>query len=269
MNNEEWDLLWGLPHEAQLLYGAIRRRRDYSSGITGVKTTLSWNALTEDLEVPSTPGRKSYRPTQNKLRHYADLLIKRGLLESLTNKTERKLIFSCPLAKRHQSVSERFNRSSTDNSNIPEHVAMPEVPTVPEDLTTEVEHTENQEVQHTSLYHQKNVCLCVTDYREQFFLEFQHLVNAKKISETELRHDIDDYLDFTAAKKTRPNRKGLEKLLEARIYYRRQSKGKSQAIDELRQAEVEKFNALAEREQQKADHIASETIYRQRNPMRH
>ena len=288
-NREERNALQGLPDLAHKLYFYICMRMDYKTGMVGDNPnyTVSWNAFSEDMEVPSTQGRKRIRPTIRQVRHAASILEDAGLIENRTVEGVRQLILFCRLATIDNPVFDavdpvsHFSASNNSGRRVaakPESedgictVGKPVMAQVSEECEPEQGQTEKKgcsEVGQTSCYPDTYECVSDTTTRERFFAYFMVLVRQEVFSERELLAHIEDYLQYNAERGSKPSRNGLANLLWHRTRFRRQASEKIRAVDELRQAEVEKFNALAEREQMRADHIASETIYRQQNPMRH
>ena len=99
ITDAEFAALYGLPVLAQLLYFYLRRRMDFSTGMVGVVTGVSWWALREDLHVEHAQGRSrldSGTPTEKVVRHAAAVLEEAGLV---INKSQpRQLFFHLPLA---------------------------------------------------------------------------------------------------------------------------------------------------------------------------
>ena len=119
LTGPEVELLYGLPHLAQVLFLAIRLRMDYRSGTVGVRPEISWFGLSEALYVEPGPGMRGGRPSPDQVRRAARWLVKAGLVQMRSIEAQRKLIFFLPLSKRD------FFAQSKPASNPPDHPARP------------------------------------------------------------------------------------------------------------------------------------------------
>ena len=144
ITDAEFAALYGLPVLAQLLYFYLRRRMDFSTGMVGVVTGVSWWALREDLHVEHAQGRSrldSGTPTEKVVRHAAAVLEEAGLV---INKSQpRQLFFHLPLA----SVSARPKEVGQTCGTLSGQVLSTEVG---QTKTGEVGQTKTGEVGHTS-----------------------------------------------------------------------------------------------------------------------
>ena len=96
INAQERNALIGLPHIQIVLYViALKSRMDFSSGIIGEKYRVSWQGLLRDLHIEPLFGRKGQTITKCMIRHAADQLKKRGLIEIVSDKNN--LIIKCLL----------------------------------------------------------------------------------------------------------------------------------------------------------------------------
>ena len=119
LTGPEVELLYGLPHLAQVLFLAIRLRMDYRTGTVGVRPEISWFALSEALYVEPGPGMRGGRPSPDQVRRASRWLVKAGLVQMRSREAQRKLIFFLPLSKRD------FFAQSKPASNPPDHPARP------------------------------------------------------------------------------------------------------------------------------------------------
>jgi len=113
--NDEEDLaLQGLPWMAQLLYlRGLRPYMDYASGVVGIKRGISYQGLAETLYREAGQGKHEYgSPTLSAIRNGISVLEKAGLLIRI--EADRRLIFELVLATRDDSVSEKYDRRTTD-----------------------------------------------------------------------------------------------------------------------------------------------------------
>jgi len=80
-NEAEEEALQGMPLEAQLLYlRGLRRYMDYRTGIVGEKRRVSWQMLSEVLEVEPHQGVAHGRFGKQKLRRLVQWLVREGLV---------------------------------------------------------------------------------------------------------------------------------------------------------------------------------------------
>ena len=119
LTGPEVELLYGLPHLAQVLFLAIRLRMDYRTGTVGVRPDISWFALSEALYVEPGPGMRGGRPSPDQVRRAARWLVKSGLVQMRSIEAQRKLIFFLPLSKRD------FFAQSKAASKPPDQAARP------------------------------------------------------------------------------------------------------------------------------------------------
>jgi hypothetical protein len=110
LNPTELDLLYGLPHVAQLLYLAIRRQMNYDDGLVGTRYPISWLELSQALWVEPHQGRKlTGRPEKAALRKSALLLVAQGLITMKSDVKAKRLIFKCELATADDSTGPKNN----------------------------------------------------------------------------------------------------------------------------------------------------------------
>ena len=119
LTGPEVELLYGLPHLAQVLFLAIRLRMNYQTGTVGVRPEVSWFALSEALYVEPGPGMRGGRPSPDQVRRASRWLVKAGLIQMRSSEAQRKLIFFLPLSKRD------FFVQSKAASKPPDHPARP------------------------------------------------------------------------------------------------------------------------------------------------
>lgn len=99
LTDAELDLLMDEPAEVVKLYVSLRRRMDFSSGMVGTVSAVSWWALREDMSVAACRGRREHgAPTERMVEKKVDALEKLGLVERRT--IYRRLAFFLPKAHR-------------------------------------------------------------------------------------------------------------------------------------------------------------------------
>ncbi|MEN8821960.1 MAG: hypothetical protein ABF271_12745 [Abyssibacter sp.] len=109
LNEAEHEALHGLRPEAWPLYGHLRSRMDYATGVVGLRAgnAISWEALREALY--QAPGRgvvDSGMPRRAKVERVVGVLERAGLLERLNN-PRGTIAFRCVLATTDQSASNK------------------------------------------------------------------------------------------------------------------------------------------------------------------
>lgn len=106
-NADEDEALQGLPMESQLVYlRGLRRHMDYGTGVVGgARRRISWQMLSEVVEVEHHRGMAGRRMTKQALRRAVDWLVKAGLVQQL--KADRHLVFRLLLADVGFSVPEK------------------------------------------------------------------------------------------------------------------------------------------------------------------
>jgi hypothetical protein len=108
LNDAELFAMRGLPHAAVCLYIAIRQCMDMATGMVGIGSMISWQALVESLYIEPEPGRvKSGSPSKQAVRRLGDLLDRAGLVKISSNSSNRQLIFKCIHAHNDKSVKKQ------------------------------------------------------------------------------------------------------------------------------------------------------------------
>lgn len=110
----------GMTHQARLLYICLRRRMDFSTGLVGAHTKISYQALAEDLYVEPGQGKHSAgSPTQDAIRWALKSLESAGLIA--VQPAERQLIFLLVLADvesvRKKEVHQSYTRATPDQAH--------------------------------------------------------------------------------------------------------------------------------------------------------
>lgn len=120
-NDEEDAALDYLPHVDQVIYlRGIRRRMNYTTGITGLSAPISYAWLGQLTDVHPEIGSNATpkaRMTLSAIRCSLARLERAGLIERIPN-NERRLVFRCLLASREQSVSGRNSRGTAEEQQI-------------------------------------------------------------------------------------------------------------------------------------------------------
>lgn len=99
LTEEELERLYGEPAEVMKLYVCLRRRMDFTTGLVGAATAVSWWALREDMHVAAGQGRsESGTPTERMVEKKVERLVALGLVERKT--MYRRLMFLLPIAYR-------------------------------------------------------------------------------------------------------------------------------------------------------------------------
>ncbi|WP_420994100.1 hypothetical protein ACKI2N_001905 [Cupriavidus sp. 30B13] len=85
LNDDEWEAMRKVGFLARDLYGVLRRRMNFKTGVVGdlADCAISWFALREDLEVQGRPGVKRDLPSEGRVRRAMAQLVKVGLVESI------------------------------------------------------------------------------------------------------------------------------------------------------------------------------------------
>jgi len=113
LNDDELSRMRGLPHAAFCLYVAIRQAMDMATGMVGIRSLISWQALRESLYVEPAPGRtESGSPHESTLRRLSAQLEKAGLIKNCSNSSNRQLIFKCIKATHDKSVQNKPDRQA-------------------------------------------------------------------------------------------------------------------------------------------------------------
>ncbi len=108
LNDREQDALTGLPHLYQLLYQAIKRRMDFSTGIAGQRFRISYQSLSEAVEVEPKPGRRDHgKPTRRQIERAVEELCRSSEQRPALLQAHGNLVFTCLLADTDSSVSEK------------------------------------------------------------------------------------------------------------------------------------------------------------------
>ncbi len=102
----------GLPFIQIMLYVmAIRPRMDFATGLVGVSSRVSWQAMSEALYIEPKPGIKGGSPHRSALRRAAEGLQSAGLIR--IKSLEKQLIFQCVLAMRDKSGHKKADTNPT------------------------------------------------------------------------------------------------------------------------------------------------------------
>lgn len=118
LNNHELEALRGLPHSVIVLYVmGIRPRMDYRSGLVGVKSGISWQALSEDTYIEPHPGIQSGSLHKSALRRAADALERAGLILNKSKKDAKQLIFKCLLAYTDKNAQNKPDTNPTHQAD--------------------------------------------------------------------------------------------------------------------------------------------------------
>jgi hypothetical protein len=133
-NEDELEMLWGLPWLPQLIYmRAIRPNMDYATGVVGIRTSrtkrISYQAIREQVEVHEKQGRNgSEQPSMSALRHAVSTLINVGLIARVSGHGDRSacLVFRCLLADVDSSVRNKYDRGTTGGATEAQQEAQQE-----------------------------------------------------------------------------------------------------------------------------------------------
>ena len=260
----ELKALRGLPHLPRLLYHeAIRPRMNYATGYVGVLpgSRISWNVLSEDIEVESSQGIEHWRPTRKMLQRATEQLEKRGLIRRCT--VNKQLMFLCLLASTDQSAQIKVAHKWRDQTTPPE---TPFIPCIPGDNTNQKPEsgaTQNAEAGHTSVI--RNMSECVSDAERERdwcdFFQYQYPFNAM-----ELADNIRAYIEHCRSCGKEPRRQGCKALLESRAFFQQQRQQNQVAMQELHESRRMKVRAIAQREEDTADRIHSGNIHQRQEP---
>lgn len=96
--DRERQALPGLGPLARAMYEVLRFQMDYTTGLVGRRTPISWNGLAHELrtDTPRGRGHQTTRPTLQEMRTAVERLIRAGLLKRVGG--EDFLSFLCPFA---------------------------------------------------------------------------------------------------------------------------------------------------------------------------
>jgi len=86
---------------------------DYATGIVGIRRGVSWQSISEAVEVWPHQGIKGEQYTKKQLRRALEWLQRRGLLSENRHPAQKRLVFECLLAKRDTCASKKVGRSPT------------------------------------------------------------------------------------------------------------------------------------------------------------
>ncbi len=114
LTEREQDILAGQPPLAFRLYIALLARRDFSTGLVGVRYGVSWQALLEDLYVEPHSGPVTRAPGREAVRRAAAWLARCGLVRMRSDVEERRLVFRLPYAYRPKLARNHPDRNPTD-----------------------------------------------------------------------------------------------------------------------------------------------------------
>lgn len=113
LNDDELFAMRGLPHAAFCLYVAIRQAMDMATGMVGIRSMISWQALRESLYIEPGPNRQESGSIHlEKVRRLGALLEREGLVKICSNSSNRQLIFKCIKASHDKSVQNKSDRQS-------------------------------------------------------------------------------------------------------------------------------------------------------------
>lgn len=262
MNTAERDALRGLPWLSRLLYTeSIRPRMDYKSGYVGKKqgAGICWNACTEDLEVEGYPGVKYQRPSVQKVRRAAKHLERRGLIENRTKKDSKKLVFFCVLATTDKSAQKKADSKPTEQKDPIQTDETPDIPTVSENSDQQTQHTKKRKSRHTSVV---RLFDCMNTTRARARDDPSDAEIGEHLSPQEQKDSANDYLTFCHTHNCKPTEQGFRNLLKTRVFFKQQRWKTRSKREELYDARRSKLSALSFREQQIADNIHDENIFR-------
>lgn len=108
LNDNELRSMLGLPHALIALYLYIRKCMDMGTGMVGIRTYISHQALLEALYVEPEQGRvKSGSPSKMAVRRMCEALERYGLVKICSNSSNRQLIFKCLLATHDKSAQNK------------------------------------------------------------------------------------------------------------------------------------------------------------------
>lgn len=93
------------PSHLSKIYQYLCRYMDTATSITGVARRISYKAIQELLEVPSTAGRKAVPVSRHEVRSCLRRLVDIGLIVDMSN-----CVFLLPKERPHKSVSERLTQ---------------------------------------------------------------------------------------------------------------------------------------------------------------
>lgn len=118
--DRERQALSGVSPMAKAMYMVLRFQMDFTTGLVGVRTPISWPGLAWELrtETPRGKGCQITRPTLQVMRSAVDGLIRAGLLKEHGGK--ELLSFLCPLAKL-ASVRPFYTQHSGNRPQSTEH----------------------------------------------------------------------------------------------------------------------------------------------------
>ncbi len=236
---------------------------DYATGYVGVLPScrISWNALSEDIEVESSQGIEHWRPTRKMLQRATEQLERRGLIRRCT--VNRQLIFFCLLASTDQSVQIKVAHKWRDQTTPPERLIIPCTPSDNTKKKAKSGATQNAEVGHTSV--NRNMSECVSDAERErdwcVFFQDQYPFNSM-----ELADNIRAYIEHCRSCDKEPRRQGCKALLESRAFFQQQRQRNQGAGQQLHESRRMKVRAIAQREEDTADRIHSGNIHRRQEP---
>ena len=125
LSEAEQGALSGLPFAAVVLYLALRRRMDFSTGFVGVRPLISWFALAQDLYVEPAPGRsRSGRPHVESVRRLGGVLERAGLVRMRSTERPPRLVFRLPLADVLSLARKKLDRKPTGQADRPTERAL-------------------------------------------------------------------------------------------------------------------------------------------------
>jgi hypothetical protein len=122
VSDAEIEALQGQAHMNYLIYFYLRRFMDYATGVTGVRRRVSYQAISEAIEIEPREGVKALKFHKSTIRRAIFQLEKSGLL--VAKSLERQLIFLLPLASTHNSVKIKADTKPTQEADTLEAAPM-------------------------------------------------------------------------------------------------------------------------------------------------
>ncbi|MCF1431331.1 MAG: hypothetical protein LPD71_00045 [Shewanella sp.] len=258
-NQKERQCLSGLPWLPRLVYHeSIKSRMDYKTGMVGDQPgrRISWQAISEDLEVQSAPGIAYQRPTRRKLERAVEHLIKRELVSRLSN--HQYLIFKCHQVNVTQNVHKKVVTKWCGESVTGETNPTPTAASEIARLHNRSGEAVNVDSGDTSII--GNISECVFTLENALKI-FDFYVTGKFFSYKSFENYVKDYFSFCKRKGSTPNEEGLANLLEAKHIFIIERNDNIRSARELYIARRMKQKAIAIREEDIADIIHSNNIF--------
>lgn len=117
ITEDEQEALEGLPMPAQVLYYALRKLMDFSTGRVGAIYAISWQGLRAALYVEPHRGIKYEYPHKETVRRLAGWLERRGLVRFQSNLASARLIFLLPKALTNSLVQKKADTKPTGSAD--------------------------------------------------------------------------------------------------------------------------------------------------------